>query len=104
MIFATLLAAISQVLLKLSANQSHKNIVKEYLNWRVVAGYGLLALSMLINIVAYRGVKYQTGTILGVLSYIYVVIFGRMIFKERITIKKVLGTGLIVAGMVIFTM
>ena len=36
MFIATFFSASSQILLKQSANQTHKNIIFEYLNWRVI--------------------------------------------------------------------
>ena len=37
----TFLTAISQVLLKKSANQTYKSWIYEYLNWRVIVAYGI---------------------------------------------------------------
>lgn len=51
---ATLIASISQILLKHSANADHKSRCAEYLNIFVVLGYGLLLATTVINVFALR--------------------------------------------------
>ena len=41
MLAGTFFSAISQVLLKQSANMEYKNPLREYLNWRVILAYGI---------------------------------------------------------------
>ena len=53
------IASFAQVLLKMSANEEHKNVIEEYLNWKVIVGYGLMFAGMGLTIVAYaKGVQY----------------------------------------------
>ena len=101
MVFAAFLAAVSQVLLKLSADEKHEGILSEYLNPKVISGYVLLAMSLLLNTYAYQKVELRYGPVLNAASYIFVLILGRIILKERITVKKLMGNLLIILGIVI---
>ena len=63
MLLSSFLAAISQILLKLSAKKNHKNWIMEYINPFVISGYLLLLLTMIMNIYAYSGIDYKFGPI-----------------------------------------
>lgn len=96
------LAAISQILLKKSAMKEHDSFIKEYVNPYVIGGYALTGISMLLTILAFRGMEYKNGPIIESLGYILVMIFGIFIFKEKLTKRKCLGTILIVAGIFVY--
>ena len=104
MAVAALLAAISQVLLKSSARRSYARKVQEVLNPRVILAYGLLFVSMCLNILAFRTMDYKFGPVIASTSYIYVLIFGRFFFGEKLNRSKLIGAGLIVAGVVVFSL
>ena len=53
---ATFFTAISQVLLKQSAEKEHKSWIFEYLNWRVITAYGISFSVLLLNTYAYTKV------------------------------------------------
>ena len=96
-------ASFAQVLLKKSANEKHKNVLEEYLNWKVICGYGLMFVGMFLTIIAYsKGVQYKNGHIMESIGNIWVVILSYLFFREPITRNKVLGNALILAGIVIF--
>lgn len=96
------IAAFSQLLLKKSANRSHDSFLKEYLNPYVIGGYGLLVVSMLLTIGAYRGLAYKNGPIIESLGYVLVMFLSGIFLKEKITSRKVAGTALILAGILVF--
>ena len=96
-------ASFAQVLLKKSANEEHKSVIEEYLNWKVIVGYGLMFVGMFLTIIAYsKGVQYKNGPIMESIGNIWVVILSYLFFREPITRNKVLGNGLILLGIVIF--
>lgn len=99
---SVLVSAISQVMLKLSANQTHENVVKEYANPLVIGAYGLFILSTLLTVYAYKGVPLSLGPVLEATSYVYVTIFGVLIFHERVSTKKLLALALIICGICVF--
>ena len=49
-ITSVFIAALSQLLLKSSSKDEHENVIREYLNWKVICGYGMMGVSLLMNI------------------------------------------------------
>ena len=49
MLAGTFFTAISQVLLKQSANKKYSHPLLEYLNWRVIVAYGIFFGVLLLN-------------------------------------------------------
>lgn len=96
------IAAFSQLLLKKSANRTHESLLKEYLNPYVIGGYGLLVMSMLLTIGAYRGLAYKNGPIIESLGYVLVMLLSGIFLKEKVTARKIAGTALILAGILVF--
>ena len=96
------IAAFSQLLLKKSANRTHESLLKEYLNLYVIGGYGLLVVSMLLTIGAYRGLAYKNGPIIESLGYVLVMLLSGIFLKEKITARKIAGTALILVGLLVF--
>ncbi|HUM83752.1 MAG TPA: multidrug ABC transporter [Lachnospiraceae bacterium] len=96
-------ASFAQVLLKKSAMEPHANVIKEYLNWKVVFGYLLMFAGMFLTIIAYaKGVQYKNGPIMESIGNIWVVILSFIFFREPVTKKKVIGNLLILAGIAVF--
>lgn len=102
-ISSVLIASISQVLLKKSADKGHESVIKEYLNIHVIIGYGLFFISTILAILGYRTLPLKAGPILEALGYIFIIIFSIFIFKERISRNKIVGTALIITGIIIFS-
>lgn len=101
-IFSVCISSISQVLLKKSANIERKNKIKEYMNLYVISAYGLLVLSTLFTMYAYKGINLSVGVMIESLGYIIVTILSYFILKEKITRNKVIGIFLIILGVTIF--
>ncbi|MBO6108600.1 MAG: EamA family transporter [Eubacterium sp.] len=99
-----LLSSVQQILLKKSSMDEHGSVVREYINIRVIAGYGINLLCVLLMVYAYIGMPYRYGVILESLAYIYVMILSRLFFGERITKKRVIGNLLILAGAIVFVL
>ena len=102
MVAGALLTAISQLLLKQSANQEHKNFLSEYLNWRVIVAYGIFFGVLLANTYAYTKVDMKYGSIIDTLAYVFVFILSISILREKITRKKLIGNLLIILGIIIY--
>lgn len=99
---SVILASVSQILLKKSAQKEHGSFIKEYLNPLVIIGYGLMVAATLTTIAAYQGMDYKNGPIIESLGYILVMILSYFLLKEKVTKKKILGYILILAGVVVF--
>ncbi len=98
---SVLIAAISQILLKKSAMKQYNYKFGDYLNPYVICAYGLLFLSMMITVYAYKGVDLKTGPVIEATSYIYVAVLSAIFLKEKISNKKKVGLLIIIAGIVI---
>ena len=101
-LFGVFISAISQVLLKKSANKKYDSFIKEYLNAPVIIAYTIFVAATLLSIVAYKVIPLSMGPVLEATSYIYVTIFGVTIFKEKMNAKKIVALGLIILGIVVY--
>ncbi len=95
------IAAISQILLKKSAMKQYDYRFGDYLNPYVISAYGLLFLSMMLTVYAYKGVDLKTGPVIEAASYIYVAVLSAVFLKEKISNKKKAGLLIIIAGIVV---
>lgn len=103
LLLGVFISAISQVMLKKSALKKYSNRIQEYLNPMVIMAYVMFVGTTFLSIFAYRGIPLSLGPVLEATSYIYVTIFSVIIFKEKINIKKLIALGLIVFGIVIYS-
>ena len=100
----TFFTAYSQVLMKQSAQQEHKNLISEYLNWRVILAYGIAFGVLLVNTYAYTEVEIKYASIIDAFSYVNVMIFSYLLLKEQFTKKQLIGNLIIIAGILIYTL
>lgn len=98
------LSAVSQVMLKKAALKTYPSKIREYLNPLVILAYVIFVGTTLISVYAYRVVPLSLGPILEATSYIYVTVFGVVIFRETINIKKIGGLLLILAGIGVYAL
>lgn len=101
---SVLVSAVSQVMLKISANRTHASAIREYANPLVVGAYALFVASTLLTVYAYKEVPLSLGPVLEATSYLYVTVFGVLIFKERVGAKKLAALALIVGGICVFAL
>ncbi len=98
------ISSLSQVLLKVSADTKHSSVWKEYLNIRTICAYGLFFMSTLITVFAYKYVSLSMGAVLEASGYIFVTILGVVVLKEKVSKKKLIGLGMILAGIFVFNL
>lgn len=101
-LITVLVSSFSQIILKKGANTEYPNKIREYLNVFVISGYCLMFLSMILTIIAYKGVEYKSGVLIESLGNVVVLILSRVFFKEKITWNKILGISLILSGFFVF--
>lgn len=104
LLLGTLVSAVSQVILKKAAQKTYDSKLAEYLNFPVVFAYTLFVATTLMCIIAYRVVPLSFGPVLESTSYLYVTVFGVVIFKEKITKKKIAALGLILSGIAVYAL
>ena len=102
-ITSVFIAALSQLLLKSSSKDRHANVVREYLNWKVICGYGMMGISLLMNIFAMsKGIQVKEVSIMESLSYLFVPLLSYLVFKEKLSWQKMGAIAVIMMGVVVF--
>lgn len=96
-------SAVSQVLLKKAAMKKYDSPVKEYFNPFVITAYALFFGATLMTVFAYKVVPLSMGPILEATSYLYITFFGVVVFKEHIGWEKALALGLIIGGIIVYS-
>ena len=96
------IASFSQVLLKMGAGKTYPSKIREYLNFYVITGYGMLFVSMVLTIVAYSHLSYLSVPVVEAVGYVLVPILSYFIFKEKLSKRKVLGIAFILAGIIVY--
>lgn len=102
-ITSVFVAALSQLLLKSSSKDKHGNVIREYLNWKVICGYCMMGLSLLMNILAMsKGVQVKEVSAMESLSYLFVPALSALVFKEKLNWRKTSAIAVIILGVVVF--
>ncbi len=104
MFSGTFFTAISQVLLKQSANKSYKHPIFEYLNWRVMLSYFIFFGVLLVNTYAYTKVDMKYGAVIDTFSYVFVMLLSYILLKEKFSKGRVIGNLIIIVGILIYTL
>lgn len=104
MFAGTLFTAVSQILLKQSADKTYRHPILEYLNWRVILSYGIFAGVLLLNTYAYTRVDMKYGAVIDTFSYVFVMILSFLILKEKMTKRRLIGNLIIMTGVFIYTL
>ena len=103
LLLGTFISSVSQVILKKAALKTYPTRLKSYLNLPVIFAYTLFILTTFMCIFAYKVVPLSYGPVLEASSYLYVTFFGVVVFKEKITKKKVFALILILAGIAVYS-
>lgn len=99
----TFFSAISQILLKQSADMEHKNWIREYLNWRVITAYTIYAAVLLLNIWAFTQVDLKYGAVIDTFTYVFVMLLSIVMLHEKIPKGRIVGNIIIMIGVIIYT-
>ena len=102
LIFSVFISAFSQVLLKKSALKTYNSFLQEYLNIYVLPAYGIYFLAVFLDLLALRKVPVSFVPVAEASSYVFVLLFGKIFFKESFSPKKILAMILILSGIIIF--
>ena len=102
LVLSVLVASISQIILKKGADKTYSSFIREYLNIYVIVGYGMMVVSTILTIFAFKGLEYKNGPIIESLGYIFVMLLSAKFLSEKITKNKVIGNALILLGILVF--
>lgn len=102
-VFSVFAAACAQMLLKQGARKSYPTFLRQYLNPWVISGYGIMGMSLLLNIYCLsQGVQVKEISVIESFSYMFVPLLSFVCFKEKITWRKAAAIGVIMSGVIIF--
>ena len=104
LLFSNFVGAVSQVLLKKSALEPHKNVVREYLNAKVIIAYALFFTAVFIDLTALKIVPASYVPIIEASSYVFAIILSRVFFNDKIKAKQVVAIALIIAGIAVYVL
>ncbi len=102
-ILSVFAAACAQMLLKQGARKEYASWWRQYINPWVIGGYGIMACSLVLNIWCMsKGVQVKEVSVIESMSYLFVPVLAFMLFKEKLTARKICAIGIIVGGVIIF--
>jgi len=101
MLLGALVSSFSQLLLKTSAQKEHPSFLKQYLNLRVIAAYGLLLTSTAASLTAFRVVPLSYAPVADAAALVFTVLLSSMVLKERLSFRKAAGMLVVAAGIII---
>ena len=96
------IASFSQVMLKMGAGKIYHSKIREYLNFYVITGYGMLFISMVLTIVVYSRLSYLSVPVVEAVGYVLVPVLSYFIFKEKLSKRKIVGILCILLGIMIY--
>lgn len=100
-IVSTFIASLSQILLKISANNPNHTGIYAYLNIHVIVAYSLFLLSTFFSVYALKYIPISISAFLGTSSYFFVIFFSYIILKEKISKNMLIGLFFILLGIII---
>ena len=104
MLVGIFISSISQVMLKKASMKEYPSRIKEYLNPLVIGAYVIFVAATFCSIYAYKVVPLSWGPIIESSGYFFITAFGVLVFKERLTRRKVIALFVIVIGIVVFSL
>ena len=103
-LLSAVMASGAQILLKKSAQKKQESIMGEYLNPYVIISYIDYFLVLSLNIFLFTKMDYRYGVISNSLAIVFVMLLSRLVLGEKITLRKWVGTMLVVAGVLCFSL
>ena len=102
-VLAVLAASGAQILLKKGAVHEYAPFWRQYLNPWVIGGYTILGGSLLLNVLCLgHGVLAKEISIIESLSYLFIPCLSWLVFREKLTWKKIGAIAIILSGIVVF--
>jgi len=102
MLLGVLIAVVSQIMLKKAADRQYDKWYKQYLNALVIVGYGLMVLSTLCSVVAYRVVPLSSAPLWSAAAQVFIVVLSFLFLGERPGKKKMAGLLIVAVGAAVF--
>lgn len=103
-VFGVFISSLSQVMLKKSAGKKYESVIREYLNPYVIIAYVIFVVATFMTIISYKVIPLSLGPILESSGYLFVTIWGLVFFKEKLSPKKMIALGIIILGIIIYSL
>jgi drug/metabolite transporter (DMT)-like permease len=100
-LFSVFLASCTQVILKKSAMNHAVSGISYFLNPATITAYGLFFLCTMLTFYCLQTLPVITVNMLECSAYVYILLFDYFFFGKKITLRKVIGNVMIIAGIVI---
>lgn len=100
-IVSTFIASLSQILLKISANNPNYTGIYAYINMYVIIAYILFFISTFFSVYALQYIPISISAFLGTSSYFFVTLLSYIILKEKISGNILLGLVFVLLGITI---
>lgn len=102
-ILSVFAAACAQMLLKQGARKEYASWWRQYINPWVIGGYAIMMGSLVLNVWCMsKGVQVKEVSVIESMSYLFVPVLAFVLFKEKLTMRKICAIGIIVSGVIIF--
>ena len=102
-ILSVFAAACAQMFLKQGARRNYAGFWHQYLNPWVIGGYGIMASSLVLNIFCMsHSVQVKEVSVIESLSYLFVPVLAFVLFKEKLSVRKICAIGIIISGVIIY--
>lgn len=100
-LFSVFISSVSQIILKKSSGKVYDSKIKEYMNIYVLSAYTIFFISTLITIYSYKNLPLSLGPVIEASGYFFIAVMDRVILKEKISKRKILGISVIISGILI---
>ena len=104
MVFGVVIAALSQIILKKAAVKHYDTWLKQYLNAPVIIAYFIFFVSSFCSVIALKVLPLSLMPVWNSSSYFFVTLFAYLVMGEKPNRKKLVGLGVILAGIVLFSL
>ena len=102
-LLSVFIASCAQMLFKRSARYQHKHWWRQYVNGWVIVGYGVLFMTMVLNIwCMHNGLQLKQLGVIESMAYFFVPALSWFLFHESINKRKALAIGVIIVGVIVF--
>ena len=100
---SVLIADVSQIILTKAAVRHSPKRYKAYLTLPVILAYGLFVLSTVCSVVALRKLPLSFTPVWQSMGQVFVVILSYIFLHEKLNKNKLIGVGIIILGILIFS-
>lgn len=101
---AVLLGSLAQIPLKKSSQMQHDGFFRYFVNAYTIIGYSIMFLASGLSFISVRHIELKYLPIVESLGYVYVLLLGSIVFKERISARDMAASFLIIAGVIVFSL